>query len=65
MHLIPTIIFCTICTYESTRSTSQSTCKMEKWTQRTSEVKPLKSRHAEQTAGEDFHTRSHLFLLSE
>ena len=67
MHLMPTIIICTICIYESTRTTSQSTYKnkMEKWTHRTSEVKLLKSRHAEQTAGEDFHTRSHLFLLSE
>jgi len=36
---------------------------MEKWMHRTSEVKLLKSRHAEQTAGGDFHRRSHLFSL--
>lgn len=53
--------------YDSTSSTSQSTYKnkLEKWTHRTSEVKLLKSRHAEQRAGEDFHARSHLSLLSE
>jgi len=65
MHLIPTIIICTICIHEATSGTSQSTYKnkMEKWMHRTSEVKLLKSRHAEQTAGGDFHRRSHLFSL--